>query len=857
MVENRILFTYMIIFVINIIKNENVCPKSSPIFKISLNDCCNFNDCNEEDFKNGECIIANSIVKEQWLNNIVKFELKQKDVFNIMPVQISNKDIIFISFIESAQPYCNDCYDLLIYNLQLSGQYYTNKITSFKIECRYINIIAITINNKHYPLICDINECKLIDIENNSIKRQYFYKFLQRNQDLRDKIDYPIAIINMDDKNKVLFTYLAGEENYLSIININNAELTSLQGIHQTNQKALNLKNREHYDIDCFITKNNYIECLYIDYTYYYVAIYNELLNYLGKNLLAQNSIYSGNNYFQFSIRLIHLKNEIGVFTYFVKDTDNPYSYNSFLRMQINELYFIDNIPQFKNVIKNTEVIDPNVIFKNPSRRRFLSETSETISLIKINDNQFAYAYISYDNIIIMIFDLYGNNYDNLFGREYKINLDFYKINDCQDLMLFQYKEFLGIAFEYYNYNLYLGSAFIIFSYPNITFNNITLNIYKSDQGFIFEPKEYFNLDNNIFGYNLNIKILSYSDSLKNIRFFSINDKKEIKKGKDLINKDDKIIFDFSCIDAQIGTKNIIEISLTFSTPEFYELNQFYNDYTNYGEEDFNNFYKSKIIEETIFTIEIYFVCFESSKSCNYPNLTTKTYQNDLIDLIYLANFTYYREENNLLNTYLALSSYNNRNDYCHSGVINKSLYNYINKCINECPLNYNSDPSNNCIIRCQNENQYIFNFNCYDNCPEGTIPDLFDKRYKKCKCENYYYTDDNNNNICLSSSMVCDDDHPVLNELTNECQNHRVKYKNVGYYECPENTCISQNYETLTICEDQTPDMKVINGLCFNNYLSILDNFIQSSENNIKIREQQGVSLSIFSYDDYYKNFD
>ena len=860
MVEIRLLFIYLLIFLINKIKNENTCPKSYPIFKKSLNGCYDFYYCEEEDFKNGECIIANSIVKEQLLNDIAKFEIEDNSVYNIMPIEMPNKEIIFISFTESNESFRTLSYDILIYQLQLSGKKLISKISGFQFEGRYLSVLGVKINDKYYPLLCDINECRLLDIDNNSIKTQYFYKFLQRNEDLSDKIDYPINVINIDDKNKILFTYFAGEENHLSIININNVDLTSLQGIHQVNESFLNLTNRYSYDIECFKTKNNYIECLYIDITCYYVAIYNELLNYIGKIELDQNSIYSGYAYFERSIHVIHLKNEIGVFAYFIKDTNDQYSSSSYLRLQINELYFMDNIPQFKNVIKNTQVIDTNLIYGNIILKRMLYQTSDTISLKKINDNQFAYAYTSNANIILMIFDLYGNNYDNLYGREYKINLDLplYETINCHDLTLFQYKEFLGISFDYYNYDFYDSTSFIIFSYPNITNNNIILNIYKLNQGFIFEPKKYFNLDNNIFGYDLNIIISSYSDSLKNIRFFSINDKKEIKKGKDLINRDDRIIFDFTSINAKIGIKNIIAITLIYSTPEFDKLSNYFDDEINYGEEDFSNFYKSKIIEEAIFTIEINFVCYESSINCDYPNLSTKTTQNDLIDLIYLANFTYESEENNLLNTYLALSDYDNSNNYCSGDIINISLYNYKNECINECPPNYYSDPlTNNCILMCQNENQYIFNSKCYDNCPEGTIPDLLNKKYRTCECENYYYTDNNNNHICLSSSMVCDNAHPILNELTNECKNYRAKYKNNGYYECPENTCISQKYESLTICEKQTSDMKVINGICFNNYLSIVNDFIQSDENNLKINEQEGVSLSIFSYDDYYKNFD
>jgi hypothetical protein len=121
MVDIRLLFIYILIFLINTIKNENICPKSYPIFKKSYNGCYNFYYCEEEDFKNGECTIANSIVKEQLLNNIVKFEIKDNRVFNIMPIEMPNKDIIFISFTNSNESIRSSFYDILIYQLQLSG----------------------------------------------------------------------------------------------------------------------------------------------------------------------------------------------------------------------------------------------------------------------------------------------------------------------------------------------------------------------------------------------------------------------------------------------------------------------------------------------------------------------------------------------------------------------------------------------------------------------------------------------------------------------------------------------------------------------------------------------------------------
>ena len=114
----------------------------------------------------------------------------------------------------------------------------------------------------------------------------------------------------MDNKNKILFTYSSLTQKYLSIININDIELTSFKKIHKSKENAVNINDRQFYDLNCLITKKNFIACLYIEYIddniYYSVAVYNELLNYLGDIRLEQNS-FDSDSYIENHI--IHLKN--------------------------------------------------------------------------------------------------------------------------------------------------------------------------------------------------------------------------------------------------------------------------------------------------------------------------------------------------------------------------------------------------------------------------------------------------------------------------------------------------------------------------------------------------------------------
>ena len=73
---NFTVYKSILIFIF-IIKSLSECPKTLPIFKGE----CSSIYCNEEQFKSGECQIRNSIMKTQWLNNIIKFENTNGDIY--------------------------------------------------------------------------------------------------------------------------------------------------------------------------------------------------------------------------------------------------------------------------------------------------------------------------------------------------------------------------------------------------------------------------------------------------------------------------------------------------------------------------------------------------------------------------------------------------------------------------------------------------------------------------------------------------------------------------------------------------------------------------------------------------------
>jgi len=852
------IFLYLVFF--QMLGVNNQCDKETPIRKKIDNNCYN-TYCTENEFQNGDCIIDNPIIKTQWLNKL--FYLGDNIINILTVIEMPNNNIFFLS-----SSWDTDSDDFYIYRLESSGEInYNENNNNFKKilmssftengQKLLINAVGLIIDNKEYIFVCQFfsTECQLIEFENNIIFNKRLFQILGVDEFMGGGFYYTILNLNQNNNILLSFVYMDYEYNsFLSLSKINLKKDEETDFCQLGGQSILGHAFNSFLDISCFITERNFLECLVQYDNELKVEIYNEIYNEL--NHLYSIDIDSlGSKTISFA-KCIHLKNEIGVFSYYfspVGGIGGP------LYIQIKELR--DN--NLENVIDNNDKFE---IAIEDNYSDLISSLSFNIFLIKLSDNKFSIAYLS-DNaiyekgiIIIVIFDLYGDNEDNLFIRYYKININLYNLIMCNwlNLNLFKFNSFLGIAFVGVKADDITSDnkgIFAIFGYSSKKqITHIDLDLYKNNQGFILELNNYFSIENNLFGYDLDIKISSISNELKGIRFYSLNENKEININ-DIINVNDKIIFEILGTDIQIGENYFIEITSNILTPEYDKISQFYVKNDKYGEKDFKQYYKRKIIDTKIFKINIHISSHDQSKrTCKYPELTTKIIDNNSIDIIYFSNFVYIGETNNLLNTYLRiLSIYNSNDEYCNNNIINNYEYIYMNECVNKCPSCYIPDSSNNCILNCGNENQYMFNSEYYDKCPEGTKEDIQNGK-KFCKCENLFYKDENLNNICLSS-LICDDNHPILNEETNECLNYNVKYGNNYHLNCPENTCISQRYYDLKICEEKIQDMKIFNGICFNDYSKIIDKLEELVKNNIKINDNEGITISAYSYNNDYKN--
>ena len=129
------LFINLIIYSIS-----NECSKESPIIKNDDNNCTSIY-CSESQFNSGECKINNTIVKTQWLNNIIKFENTNGDInliknhnesIIIFSITLSNKEerIILALYSDEVYLFRNESNHLVSYISKNIGPSKNNEIAN-------------------------------------------------------------------------------------------------------------------------------------------------------------------------------------------------------------------------------------------------------------------------------------------------------------------------------------------------------------------------------------------------------------------------------------------------------------------------------------------------------------------------------------------------------------------------------------------------------------------------------------------------------------------------------------------------------------------------------------------------------
>ena len=568
------------------------CPKELPILK---DNNCSSILCEDEEFNLGLCTINNSIIKTQWLNNIIKFENTNGEVF--LDVSKDLDKLVFSTILP-------DNNERIIYvediNKRFFFQNYNNEKKSF--IKKSLGIIQNTeISNKqiclaynNYNYIILINSNSDIQILNLDLyENNYLFitqsNFLNENKTISGKSFY-CKNINTDD---FYFASITAQENNSSNYSLSLfshkllEEGDELMPIYLYSYEITDIKGEY---ISCFVNTNNiYFSCFYLNNNNtYLITLFLIKGRYFQKNntLIVGNSSEFDEDKFYF-FKGISITNTFAIYAYYSGDYNEIPTF-IFKSIDNYQYTFSDKFPDLPIV----QLYDYE--FSNDIKYN---------DLIKFDTNEFFFISTSKNKETLIIADLNFFLNENLAIRYFTINLrKYYNMKIFQGIKASFYNDFiLTLAIDYFYCSNELcgnteeenGNAGLIFlSYVNKTNVNIDFIDYSFTYNrnyILIDLADNYNIENNIFGMYLYEVLRGSWENEIGIEYYYL------KTGENIIEdniyyfypNDSKIIINFlnyslNQIDIDVNYKFKIKTS-----PNITEFNKYTSKVNNsYGETD-------------------------------------------------------------------------------------------------------------------------------------------------------------------------------------------------------------------------------------------------------------------------------
>ena len=462
----------------------------------------------------------------------------------------------------------------------------------------YVEIIDFENNIIYQKEVTDFTDIDIISEEGNSFiplfynnSQCYLFCFIGKNNSM-SSYSFILQIHKFNSINKF--------ENEKTKINeiINNQTIILLKSFA---------------GISCFKTENEKIMCFFYSNDYYIIEVYN-----LSLNFLDQLSIYGYNddNSITPFCKCIHLKGEVGVFAYYSKNTDY------ILKITFKE--YTSNITDYS--------ISEIVLNKIQQINRSLKLND----IIKINGNKICFCVSNRKTKLSIILI-------NLFEQMYKVRYYFldisnlYNYNYIMRIQIHNFNKFIAFAFDY-NSNQTIYDAFLIFSYPNTSDNQMILDNYIYN----FSFDNYVNIDiekeikNNIFGYIIEDIFINDLFNCDYLKFFSSISTTKIYPNSTL-KKNESINLNLS-----IGIYNEYNCTLKFTPIATEPDENIYDRYANSKDEiNYNN---SNFQKDDYFGRLTYFNIYlneELTTSCFDNNCVLCPQNNKSFCIFCKYNFTY------------------------------------------------------------------------------------------------------------------------------------------------------------------------------------------------------------------------
>ena len=560
------------------------CNTTHPILK---NNACHLIYCSNSEFENSICQINNTIIKEQWLNNIIEFGPKDFRYLSFAFTSLNDIIIETTKFPESPIRiffglkkngrfyFINNNTEVPFSSLNISEpgleiqQRYESENTFIKLSNTEQNEFLLSFGNSNYNV-------EIFDINLTFVSRMNLRPFLNItgicNSDL-------FSLFKLKSDQSKNYYILAINENsdgvYKFVIRKYYFTSTDFEngGYHIKNMQSKLCSDRK--TVSCFETEKSKIICFYNDNNKNYIMIaYNNDLSTEEKSEILDsetNSTLSKGIYIFY--KCIHFKKEIGAFIYF---------------LSANDYYPIFTFKEYLSENNQNQFQDYNSCGKIYIDKYKLFYKHMLNDIIKINDNKVCYVSPSNDKEILYIIFL------NFSQDDTKITTKYFMINMFS---LYNHKFLLDIKISLYNNFIFMGfshcnqqkcedeadehyTSLILFSYANSTdFDfNVINQLYNTNENiteFGIDFTNYLNIENNIFQYKFKgIQIINFNKSLNMLDL----DGNFIQQGNIITNNKKTIKILFQSNENYLKSDYIIEYALVLQEPGYNESNSMYDD---------------------------------------------------------------------------------------------------------------------------------------------------------------------------------------------------------------------------------------------------------------------------------------
>jgi len=586
----------------------NECNRNAPI-KLN-NGSCVMKYCTKEEYESEECILDNSIIKTQFLNNLMNLGEMSFRYFNF--VQFSNGDLILET---SPFPPNNK---RIFFGLKKNGRYYfkndNNEETPFNyliadniFESKYESGNSIIINDgKEYFLSIGRLETftELFDFENNKIISNKTEDLIgYYNLNLRSNL----LKINKEE-NTYIFPCISdiNDKRYAILLKFD-LELKENGGFSFSDCTKREEENIYGEIASCFVTeKNRIIICFYAykngEFISYLLIAYDKEFNQLVKDYFIPPGLNI--NAFFYSI---FFRGDSGAFIFYNNQTKEvAYPNIKFIKYDVEEGKFKEYFSDNNLIVLNEYIFNYGSLIND---------------LIKISDNKLGFFTSSsnLETLYIIILNIFNkDNINNIKIRYYSIeNYKLLNFKLSQDIKAYIFNDFiiLGASYclvsncinaDWYKYS----NKIMIIGYPNKDdeyfdiIKYLILDNNNSIENITLDLSANITIENNVFGYiydGIKIQSIESNDYIYLVSSTSnntINNETNNELGK---NEEIKINFKDNMYKK---SECLIEYSIIVTEPEYKVFEKYtINNSTIYGDdnEEIFNAQKHKYIGKSIY----------------------------------------------------------------------------------------------------------------------------------------------------------------------------------------------------------------------------------------------------------------